>query len=207
MAQATAERPLPVTARGQRTRQRILDAAEEVFGERGYHQAGIVDITQKADVALGTFYVYFGDKRAAFQDLVRELNHRLRMEIQVAVSREEDRLEKEVVGFETFFTFVRRHRNLYKLVRQTETVDPQLLRWHYATLERGYVRGLRAAQRAGQIDPTLDPVALAYLLMGMAEALGMRWVLWEERLPPVSVRQTFRALLLGGIRPAGRTRA
>lgn len=207
MARSTAERPLPVTARGRRTRQRVLDAAEAVFGERGYHQAGIVDITQKADVALGTFYLYFADKRAAFQDLVRELNHRLRMEIQMAISREERRLEKEVVGFETFFKFVRRHPNLYRLVRQAETVDPILLRWHYATLERGYVRGLRAAQRTGEIDPSLDPVALAYLLMGMAEALGMRWVLWEERLPPATVRQTFRAVLTAGVQPAGRARS
>src|SRR5712692_1257284 len=111
-AAVVARRPLPVAARGQRTRQRILDGAEQVFGERGYHGAGIAEITQRAEVALGTFYLYFPDKHAVFADLVRELNHRLRKEIQTRIAKVDDRVEQEVLGFETFFEFVSRHRNL-----------------------------------------------------------------------------------------------
>ena len=68
----------PVTARGQRTRQRILDAAETVFGERGYEAASIVDITRAAGVAQGTFYLYFNSKKAVFAELVGELGATLR---------------------------------------------------------------------------------------------------------------------------------
>src|SRR6266540_1846112 len=114
---------LPATARGQRTRQRLIDAAEQVFGELGYHNAGIVEITQRADVALGTFYLYFPDKRAIFDDLVQTLNERLRAAIRERVNGIGDRLEVEVAGFETFFHFVREHRDLYRVVLQAETVD------------------------------------------------------------------------------------
>lgn len=193
---------LPNTPRGRRTRQALLDAAEAVFGERGYHTATIVDITQRASVALGTFYLYFPDKKAAFDELVRTLNHRLRSDIQAAVAHLDDRLEKEVAGFETFFRFVRRHRNLYRVIRQAEFVDEALYRWHYRTLAEGYVRGLLAAQRAGQVRGDLDPETLAYALMAMAEGLGMRWVLWEDRLPRREVRATIRAFLQAGLRPA-----
>src|SRR6266542_6742949 len=113
--------PLPATARGQRTRQRLIDAAEQVFGELGYHNAGIVEITQKANVALGTFYLYFPDKRAIFRDLVQTLNERLRTTIRERVDGIADRLEVEVAGFETFFRFVREHRDLYRVVLQAET--------------------------------------------------------------------------------------
>jgi AcrR family transcriptional regulator len=199
---AVAKRPLPVTARGQRTRQRILDAAEQVFGERGYHQAGIAEITQRADVALGTFYLYFPDKHAVFADLVRTLNHRLRREIQAAIAEIEDRVDQEVAGFETFFRFVERHRNLYLTMAQAQAVAPDLYQWHYETLARGYVRGLRDAQAKGQIAPDLDPVSTAYSLMGMAEALGMRWILWDQRVPTGTQRRSLRMILERALRPA-----
>jgi AcrR family transcriptional regulator len=44
----------PVTARGEATRRKILDAAEEVFGEMGYYEASISEITRRAGVAQGT---------------------------------------------------------------------------------------------------------------------------------------------------------
>ena len=196
----------PPTARGQRTRQALLDGAEKVFGERGFHNAGIVEITQQAEVALGTFYLYFPDKRAIFHELVRTLNQRLRAAIQETVSPLEDRIEVEIAGFERFFEFVRQHRNLYRVVLQAETVDEEIYRWHYETLARGYVRGLRRAQLKGQVRRDLDPETLAYALMGIAEALGMRSVLWEGKLPSAAARRTLRSLLIGAMRPDGQPR-
>jgi AcrR family transcriptional regulator len=192
--------PLPSTPRGLRTRQKLIDAAETVFGELGFHNAGIVEITQRADVALGTFYLYFPDKRAVFEDLVHALNARLRRDIAARVRDIDDRLEQEVVGFETFFEFVRKHRNLYRVILQAETVDEELYRWHYRTLAAGYVRGLRIAQAKGQVRTDLDPETLAYSLMGMAESLGSRFVLWDGKRPPTSTRRTIRAFLESGLR-------
>ena len=57
--------------RGARTRRRLLDAAEQVFAELGYHEASIVKITEAAGVAQGTFYLYFDSKQAIFDELVR----------------------------------------------------------------------------------------------------------------------------------------
>ena len=49
----------PRTARGERTLRKILDGARQEFGERGFSDSSIVGITQRAGVALGTFYTYF----------------------------------------------------------------------------------------------------------------------------------------------------
>ncbi|MBL8683333.1 MAG: TetR/AcrR family transcriptional regulator [Myxococcales bacterium] len=51
-------------------RAQILDVAKSVFAEKGYHHAKIDDIVARARVARGTFYLYFGDKRAIFSELV-----------------------------------------------------------------------------------------------------------------------------------------
>jgi AcrR family transcriptional regulator len=59
---AETERTGPKTERGRRTLRRLLDAAGEEFGTRGYHETAISHITQRAGAGLGTFYVYFKSK-------------------------------------------------------------------------------------------------------------------------------------------------
>src|SRR5690242_11484559 len=68
----------PRTARGERTLRKILDAAREEFGERGFSDSSIVGITQRAGVALGTFYTYFDSKGEVFQALVRDMSAQVR---------------------------------------------------------------------------------------------------------------------------------
>jgi AcrR family transcriptional regulator len=51
-------------------RQQILQHARDVFAKHGYHAAKIDDIVAAAGVARGTFYLYFEDKRAIFEEIV-----------------------------------------------------------------------------------------------------------------------------------------
>lgn len=51
-------------------RQQILTLARDVFAKRGYHAAKIDDIVAAAGIARGTFYLYFEDKRAIFEEIV-----------------------------------------------------------------------------------------------------------------------------------------
>jgi AcrR family transcriptional regulator len=58
-----------VGARGQRTQQRILDAALHVFGDEGYHQCSIERITMRAGCSRASFYQYFAGKEDVFAQL------------------------------------------------------------------------------------------------------------------------------------------
>lgn len=60
------------------TRAELLTAARKVFAERGYHEAGIAEITALADVGVGTFYLHFRDKDDLFNTLLDEGFHELR---------------------------------------------------------------------------------------------------------------------------------
>lgn len=188
----------PVTSRGMRTRQRILNAAEEVFGEKGYDRASIAEITQKAKVAQGTFYIYFPDKKAAFVELVKELNHLVRTECALATAGISDRVEAERVGFNAFFNFVLKRRHLFRIILQAEFVDEDIHRWYYRNFAEGYVRGLSRAMEAGQIR-SLDPECLAYCLMGAAQFLGMRWCLWEHQMPPKKALESVVSFVRQGL--------
>ncbi len=52
-------------------KQAILDAALAVFAERGFEAARLDDVAARAGVAKGTLYLYFKDKEALFEDLLR----------------------------------------------------------------------------------------------------------------------------------------
>jgi AcrR family transcriptional regulator len=62
-------------------RQQILNHARDVFAKRGYHQTKIDDIVAAARIARGTFYLYFDDKRAIFEEIVDRAFARLGMVI------------------------------------------------------------------------------------------------------------------------------
>jgi AcrR family transcriptional regulator len=51
-------------------RESVLAAARRIFAEKGYHSASITDILEAADIARGTFYLYFQSKRAIFDELL-----------------------------------------------------------------------------------------------------------------------------------------
>jgi AcrR family transcriptional regulator len=191
--------------KGERTRRRLLEAAEAVFADLGYHDASIVKITEAAEVAQGTFYLYFSGKQAIFDELVEDLNSRLRHAMASASAKGDTRLEVERLGFEAFFRFTADHPALYRVIRQAEFVSPRMLRLHYERLAEGYIAGLRRAKDRGEIAIE-DPVVTAWALMAVGEMVGMRWILWGDtrEVPPEVFRETmsFVARALGLPAPA-----
>jgi AcrR family transcriptional regulator len=167
-----------LTSRGAATRQRLLGAAEDVFSELGYHEASIVKITESAGVAQGTFYLYFASKQEIFEELVRDLNRRVRHAMAEGAERGRTRAEAELLGFKGYFEFAARHGALYRIIRQAEFVSPQTLHDHYEAIASGYIPALEAAMERGEVTP-MDPQVLAWALMGMGELVGMRWIVWE----------------------------
>lgn len=168
---------MPVTKRGLATRQALLDSAEEVFGELGYDRASVSEITRRAGVAQGTFYLYFTDKKSAFIELVHHLNSMLRRTIATEVADVTDRIQMERIGIRTFFEFVHRHTALYKVMREAEFVDPDTYAWHYDTIAAGYRRGIVTAIEAGQLSPDLDAETAVDVLLGAAEFIGWKYAI------------------------------
>jgi len=198
MIESGALRPLPQTDRGRATRQAILDAAEAVFDELPFEKASISEITRRAGVAHGTFYLYFPDKTSVFAELVRSLSYGLRRAIADAVEGTDDRIAAERRGFEVFFQYISEHRSFYKLVGESEFVDPDLYRWYYERFGRGYTRGIERAIASGQIPGDIDPEVLAYCLMGIGDFIGMRYVLWTDQgVPQEVVDGVFRFIARG----------
>jgi AcrR family transcriptional regulator len=63
---------MPTTPRGKRTRKAFLDAAKQVFAEKGYFNAKITDISAAAGRSPGSFYNYYDNKESLLEDLAAD---------------------------------------------------------------------------------------------------------------------------------------
>jgi AcrR family transcriptional regulator len=61
----------PVQKRGIETRQKIIEAAEALFAEKGYHKTNALEIAARAGVATGSFYGYFNNKKEVLIEVIR----------------------------------------------------------------------------------------------------------------------------------------
>jgi AcrR family transcriptional regulator len=191
---------------GNETRDRLLQAAEQEFGKNGFHHTSVADIARRAEVALGTVYLYFKSKSEIFVELIHEINHGLRRASAGAVGGLTDRRTIEEAGFHAFFDFINHHRQAYSIVREAEFVQGQLGRWYYLTLGKPYAEGLHKAMKRGEI--IMAPAEpLAYQLMGVGHFLGLRWLIWPSfattdqselpMLPKAVFEETMRFILYG----------
>ncbi|MBB4152154.1 AcrR family transcriptional regulator [Sphingomonas jinjuensis] len=169
----------PRTERGRRTRRALLDAAAAEFGERGFHDASVSGITRRAGVALGSFYTYFNSKDALFRALVSDMSGRVRDEVAPAVRGAPPGVPAERAGLAAFLAFVREHKEIYRIIDESEFVDPDSFRRHYATTAVRIEARLRSAAALGEIRADAGEVH-AWAIMGMNVFLGLRYGVWAE---------------------------
>jgi AcrR family transcriptional regulator len=159
--------------------ERLLSAAEQLFGERSYRRTSVAGICAKAGIATGSFYAHYRSKADIFAAVVRRINADLRAAIGAAMEQAPDNQRaRERASFRAFFDILSERPWIDRIVRESEFVDPGLFREYYERLARGYARGVRHAQLAGEVDTNYDPEVIAYLYTGVGNFIGMRWVDW-----------------------------
>jgi len=169
----------PKTERGRRTLRALLNAAAEEFGEKGFHEAAISRITARAGVATGSFYVYFDSKEAIFKALVQDLSSQVRDFVGPKILEAPDQLSAERAGQAAYLDFVRRHKEIYRIIDESEFVDPAGYRAHYTQTAKRIATRLESAMARGEIAPG-NPEIRAWALMGINVFLGLRFGVWGD---------------------------
>jgi AcrR family transcriptional regulator len=189
----------PRTDRGRKTLRLLLDAAAAEFGEKGFHESSVVSITQRAGVALGSFYTYFDSKDSLFRALVRDMSAQVRRNVGPVMAAEPDRLEGERKGLARFLEFVREHKELYRIIDEAEFVDPPSYRAHYEDTVSGYLASLKDAAAKGQLREDVDEVH-AWAIVGMNVFLGLRYGVMGEDRDVTDVANVAADLLTNGLK-------
>src|SRR5688500_19275400 len=143
---AVSAEKAPRTERGRRTVRKLLEAAAQEFGERGYHDAAITGITARAGVALGSCYTYFESKEELFRALVRDMSDAVRAHVAEAAAGAPDRLAAERIGLAAFIAFVRKHPELYRIIEEAQFVADNVYRHPSVPYVQSCRRNLAAAR-------------------------------------------------------------
>jgi len=202
MNQVSTSDKTPKTARGKKTREKLLRAAEIEFGEKGYHEAAVSGITYRAGVALGSFYTYFESKEEIFKALVTFMSRRTRAWIAERVADAPDRLAAERRGLEAYIEFARQHKGIYRIISEAEFVANDAFREHYTSFAGAYRDNLEKAGESGDIRKG-DYETWSWAIMGMAVILGMRFAEWDDSIPTAQIAETVADLIANGITLSG----
>jgi AcrR family transcriptional regulator len=162
----------PRTARGERTRAAIVDAARRVFERAGYLSTKITDITREAGCATGSFYTYFADKEEVFAAVMDGVRHEM---LHPSVEDAGDPVAAIEAANRAYLEAVRRNARLVALMEQVGAIDERFRAWRQETgrvfIERN-AAGIRSLQRRELADRELDPDLAARALSGMVSRMA-----------------------------------
>lgn len=171
---------MPKTQRGQETLDILCAAAERVFYKKGYHNSTIKDITSEANIGLGTFYIYFNDKKSLYVHLLSDYSKFIRKAISKKISHLTDRRDIEREGLVAFLEVVRDNQYLYNIIWESLYIDKKLFVGYYEDFARHYINYIEIAQEEGEMRK-LNPETVAYVLMGIANFVGLRYTMFDKR--------------------------
>lgn len=190
-------------------RQQILECARDVFSKRGYHEAKIEDIVTAAGVARGTFYLYFEDKRAVFEEIVDRAFAQIGMVIVRVDPKDKGRTLGDQVreNIERIVTTLLDDQATTRiLLSEAMGVDPAFdrkLRAFYEIAEKLLEESLREGQELGVVVPG-DAKMLAHLTLGALKEVLYQMVKREAGYEKSDIVEgVFRFLCQGCLRVDG----
>jgi AcrR family transcriptional regulator len=177
-----------------RTRADLIAAARKVFARRGYHDASIVEITEMADVGVGTFYLHFRDKDEVFMSLLEEGLRGLRERVLAAVERAAPR-QRLTVAIAAIFRHAYEERELFQIAlsggkRLTPAFQAQ------SGMTEGFTLALEEAQAQGLLEGYDIPL-LARFITGIVTQGIIYWFEHDEPGPEAMAEQALRLLRNG----------
>lgn len=164
-------------------REALFKAAAEVVGELGYQDASITLITQRANVAQGTFYNHFASRQDILDQLLPALGKDMLAYIREHSKPGKTMAEREELGFRAFFSFLKANPHFFRILNEAESFAPAGHREHLDLVASGYKRMMKRAhdnnELTGYEERELE--VIAFVMMAARSYLAWRYVYGEEK--------------------------
>lgn len=182
-------------------RAHILDAAVSVFSERGYHGTSVSDVIAAAGIARGTFYLYFGSKKAIFLELLDQLLVRFRAGVVGVEPSDGNVFEQLVVSIAGILrTAVDNQAIASIILREAVGLDAEVdqrMRSFYDSLHAYLVQSLTYGTQMGIIRELVDTDVAATCILGSIRQVLDRHLIrgGERQLDDDNLEHMARAIL------------
>lgn len=174
--------------RAEATRHQLLEAARIVFAERGYGATTVASITDGADTAHGTFYLYFRNKEDVFVHVISDVLDEVYQRSLTVIDepgQEQDKLvlRQRIAGF---LEVVVRHGTLWRALLEGAMASP-VVEEHWMTQRRRFQKAIAGRWRlrldGSALDADLDIDVAANALGSMIEWYAITGAAFSEPQP------------------------
>ena len=189
----------------------IIDAALEVFGEKGYYTATISEIARKASVSEATIYEYFGSKEDLLFAIPGEITTQA-VEFLEAMSPyikgAENKIRASAYGY---FNLYKNNPDYSSLVLLDLKHNRKFMEAEgYQAVKRSAALILDAIEegvRSGEVAEDIDPYLVLSRSLGTIEHVFFRWHLKGRKEEVADFIDPMLGIILGGIKRDGQPRA
>lgn len=172
--QGVVRRPRLTGAQRQRV---IVDAAAEVFAQRGYEGARLEEIASAAGVSKALIYEHFDGKRELYATIMRKgTDESLGLVLQAASAGQDSKNQLER-GLRAFLDFVADQPNVWRVIEQ-EVSDPEIIALDQSRQQRGEkaIAALLAAdQEIARQELDSDQIDLFAVMINGATVRASNW--------------------------------
>lgn len=187
-------------------RERILDAAERVFAERGFYNARVSEIARAAGVADGTIYLYFKSKDDLLISLFESRMERVLADLSAAMAEVDTPVAKIHAFIAAYLKMVQDHPQQAELLtvelRQSSKFMKEYANPRFAELLKLLAGCIAEGQRRGDLDDSVPPHVAARMLFGVLDEMSLAWVLGgKEKFDIVRAADWVGAMTMRGLEP------
>jgi AcrR family transcriptional regulator len=189
-------------------RQRLLDAGAALINEGGFNALRIEEIAARADLSVGTFYLYFDGKPDLFVNLVQDYTGRLRDRL---ISAGGDAPTEQLSrSLDAYLDFVEENEKAFvHFVRASgsmETNQGPLSTWALNSHATDLQPGLEEAIRRGEVR-AVNPVLASQAIIGLTQHLVVFWLEHKDVCSRADLEEFLLTFVGFGIRSRKRVRS
>ena len=170
--------------RRQQTRRLLIQTTLQLVLEKGYDAISIQDITDRADLGRGTFYIHFKDKEDVVWAAFQELFQALEQEAHQRLDRHAPQVE--YYGLLNIFNHAEKNRDLYRVVfgRQgSATLTARVQDF----LAEAFLYDIRRAPPPADVNFDVPQEIEAQILTGVISRLNFWWLETPNRYTPAQM--------------------
>ena len=181
-------------------REKLVEAATQVFAERGFEGARVEQIADAADVSPGLLYRHFEGKQELYTEILQLANRELMSHLAQAAAPGLPTIDRVRSGLDAFFSFVEDHRQLWQMLMK-DVLEPDIADIREDVTRRSVQAvAMLAAQDyegGGDMPHEVELEGVAVQVVGAAVSLASWWNDHPELPRAMMVNLAMEVLWLG----------